>query len=266
MDSLRSKSPTHEFSVYGLGGLSGLDYKLSGDGTKSGGAGGGIGLGYIFNINDNWGIVTGAEVGIFGSKVAYDSHSGEYEYGTAGTYDHFKLRYSMSGYEEQQKVTLFSVPVMVQFKTPTGRAHFYLAGGIKFGFPINAEATITQGRVTTSGDFSYEQIEYVDLEEYGFVNNMPLAETKSKIDLGFSATLALETGVRFSLSDNVALYTGAFLDYGLNDIRSVKDKHVIDYQISAPSEFVHNSVLNSALTDKVNIFAAGLKIRLSFGK
>jgi hypothetical protein len=262
----RNESSVHELSVYGLGGLSSLNCKLSDGGTKSNGIGGGAGLGYTFNINDSWGIATGAEIGMYGSKTTYGNLSDKYyEYGTAGDENHFKFHYSISDYKEQQKVMLFSVPVMLQFKTPAGSAHFYLSGGFKFGFPVSAEATINSGTVTTSGEFSYEQVEYSkDAEEYGFVNNMPLAETKSKIDLGFSAALALETGVRFSLSDNIALYTGAFLDYGLNDIRSVKDKHIIDYQI-ATSSFSNSSVLNSALTDKANIFSAGLKIRISFG-
>jgi hypothetical protein len=263
----RNESSVHELSVYGLGGLSSLNYKLSGEGTKSNGIGGGAGLGYTFNINESWGIVTGAEVGMYASKVAYDNLSGEYEYGIAGDENHFIFHYSMNDYKEQQKAILLSVPVMAQFKIPVGgSAHFYLSGGFKLGLPVSAEATINPGRVTTSGEFSYEQVEYgKDAEEYGFVNNMPFAETKSKIDLGFSAALALETGVRFSLNDNIALYAGAFLDYGLNDIRSAKDKHIIDYQITTSSVFANNSVLNSSLTDKANIFSAGLKIRISFG-
>jgi hypothetical protein len=265
-NSSRYESPVHEFSIYGLGGLSNLNYELLGGGTKSGSIGGGAGLGYTFNINKTLGVVTGVEIGIFGGKVAYGSLSGKYEYGIADDENHFKLRYSTSDYEEQQKAMLLSVPLMMQFKTPLGQsAHFYLAGGFKFGFPVNAEATISPRIITTSGEFSYEQVEYVNLEEYGFVSDLSLAKTKSKIDFGFSAALAIETGVRFSLSDNVALYTGAFFDYGLNDIRSAKDKNIIDYQISTPSVFGHNSVLNSSMTDKVNIFSAGLKIRISFG-
>lgn len=263
----QNESPTHEFSVYGFGGLSSLNYKLSEGGTKSGGAGVGAGIGYTFNISDSWGIATGGEISSAGSKATYGSLSGEYEYGTPGTWEHFRFHYSQNGYEEQQKVTLFSVPVMLQFKTLLGSsAHFYLSGGFKIGLPVSARATVSPGTVTTSGEFSYEQIEYRSIEEYGFVTGMPLGKTESSIDLGISAALALETGVRFSLNDNVALYTGVFLDYGLNDVRSTKDRHVTGYQIATPSTFVHGSVLNSALTDKANIFATGVKIKISFGR
>jgi hypothetical protein len=263
----RGELPTHEISVYGLGGLSSLNYKLSDGGTKSGGIGGGGGIGYTFNINDNWGITTGAEVGIFGGKAAYDGLSGEYEYGSAGTRDHFLFRYSLDGYEERQNVMLFFVPITAQFKMPLDESvHFYLAGGFKLGLPVNAKATVAPGRITTSGDFGYEQIEYTDLEEYGFVTDMPLSETKTDINLGFSAALSLETGVRFSLGGNAALYTGAFFDYGLNNIRSTDDKHVVNYQINMPAVFLRNSVLNGVRVDKVNIVVGGLKIRISFGK
>jgi hypothetical protein len=259
------KLPKHEFSIYGLGGLAGLNYKLSEGGTQSNSAGGGAGFGYTFNLNSNWGITLGAEIEIYGSKATYGALSGEYEYGTAGTWEHLRFHYSVSGYEEQQRITQSSIPVMLQFKTSSGgTACFYIAGGVKIGSPLSAKATITSGRATTSGEFSYEQVEYSDLAEYGFVDNLPLAETKSKIALGASVALALESGVRFPLSSNIALYTGAFLDYGLNDIRSATDKHVIGYQTGTPSVFEHNSILNSVRTDKVNIFSAGLKIKIAF--
>jgi hypothetical protein len=259
-------SPTHEISVYGLGGLSSLNYKLSGGGTTNGGVGGGGGVGYTFNINDSWGITTGVEIGIFGGKATYGALSGQYEYGTTGSEAHFKFRYSLSAYEETQSVTLFSVPVMAQFKTPLSSSiHFYLAGGFKLGLPVSAKATITPGTATTSGEFSYEQVEYDDLERYGFGTNLQLVKTKSDIDLGFSAALALETGLRFSLSDNIALGVGAYLDYGLNSVQSVNDKHILNYQFENPQTFIHNSVLNTALTDKINLFSAGVKIKIAFG-
>jgi hypothetical protein len=260
--------PTHEFSVYGTGGLSSLKYKLSGGGTASSGAGGSGGIGYTFNVNDNWGIVTGVEVGIYAGKAAYAVPlSGEHEYGTAGTPEHFTFKYSAEGYGERQKATLVSVPLMAQFKTPLGgeSAHFYLSGGFKFGFPASAKATVIPGTLTTSGRFSYEQIEYRNIEEYGFVSAQPVEQKTADIDLGFSAALSLETGVRFSLGGSAALYTGAFLNYGLNSIRPADGRRVIDYRNGPPSTFGYNSILNSSLTDKVNIFGAGLKIRLSFG-
>jgi hypothetical protein len=261
MDSLR-KSPAHEFSIYGMGGLSRLNYQLSGDGTKSGGIGGGAGIGCTFNISNNWGVVTGVEISLVEAKVAYDNLSGEYEYGNAGTWGHFQFHYSLDDYEEQQKAMLFSVPVMLQFKTG-GSTNFYLAGGFKIGFPVSADATISPGTVTTSGDFSYEQVEYIDIEEYGFGHNMPLDKTKSKIDLGFSLALALETGVRFSLSDKIGLYTGLYVDYGLNSI-SKSDRHLLEYDIDNPSTFKRNSILNTSSIDKVNMLSAGLKVKISF--
>jgi hypothetical protein len=42
--------PKHELSIYGLVGYSPLSYTLSHEGAKSGGIGGGAGLGYTFNI------------------------------------------------------------------------------------------------------------------------------------------------------------------------------------------------------------------------
>jgi hypothetical protein len=262
--SSRSALSTHEISLYGSGGLSSLNYRLSGDATTSGSIGFGGGIGYTYNINAVWGIATGVEIGFFGGKAAYGSLSDGYEYGTTGSEDHFLFRYSLGGYEEKQRVTLLSVPVMAQFKTPVSRSvHFYLSGGFKFGLPVSAKATISPGTATTSGEFSYEQVTY-DVEKYGFVTGLRLADTKNDVDLGFSTALAVETGFRFSLSHRIALGVGAYLDYGLNSVQSVNDRHILDYQIADPSTFIHHSVLHTALTDKIHLFDAGVKIRIIF--
>jgi hypothetical protein len=260
--SLR-KSAIHEFSVYGMGGLSSLNYSLSSGGSQSNGFGGSGGIGYTFNISDSWGVTTGAEIGIFGSKIAYGSLNGSY----AG-YD-FMLTYSMNNYEEQHKVTLFSIPLMAQFKMPLGggSTHLYFAGGFKIGLPVTGKATIAPRTINASGYFHYEEVEYVDLDEYGLVNNRQLPEMTEDIDLSFSVAAAVETGFRFSLNDNIAFYAGAFLDYGLNNISSRNDKPLVGYyQSYTSSTFVYSNILNTDFTDKVNIFSAGLKIRLSFGK
>ncbi|MDR1595099.1 MAG: hypothetical protein LBS43_11555 [Prevotellaceae bacterium] len=262
--SLR-ESAIHEFSVYGMGGLSSLNYTLSSGGSQSNGFGGSGGIGYTFNISDSWGVTTGAEIGIFGSKIAYGSLNDSYE-GYAD--DYFSLTYSMNNYEEQHKVTLFSVPLMAQFKRPLGGGftHFYFAGGFKIGLPVTAKATIAPRTISASGYFHYEEVEYVDLDEYGLANNLQLPKTTADVDLSFSAAAIVETGVRFSLRDNIALYAGAFLDYGLNSISSINDQPLVSYyQTYTSSTFGHNSILSTHHAD-ASIFSAGLKIRLSFGK
>jgi outer membrane protein assembly factor BamA len=99
--------------------------------------------------------------------------------------------------------------------------------------------------------------------QHGFVSNATLPATKKDIDLGFSAALALETGFRFTLTGKIGLYTGLYFDYGLNSIQKTNDRHLLEYDRSNETVFKYSSVLNTGLTDKVNLLSTGLKIRIS---
>jgi hypothetical protein len=263
----------HELSIYGLGGYSPLSYTLPNNGTNSGGTGGGAGLGYTFNISPSLGIVTGVEMSIYASEASFGSVSSNYSVGTGN--DLFRFTYSLSNYKETQSVTLFSIPVMAQYSLPVGSGgtmRFYVSGGFKLGFPISAKADISPGSASTDGYFANEDVEYEILPTHGFANNISLPDTKKDIDLGFSAALALEAGLRFTLTDKIGLYTGLYFDYGLNSIQKVNDKHPLEYDLKHLSEynvvnekpFLYNSVLNSGLVDKVNLLSVGLKVRISF--
>jgi hypothetical protein len=75
--------------------------------------------------------------------------------------------------------------------------------------------------------------------------------------------VAFETGMKWQIGENVSLYTGAYCDYGLNSVAKNANQPFINYSVERPSEFTANSVL-TALTSKVNIITAGIKVRLAF--
>jgi hypothetical protein len=268
-------SPKHELSIYGLGGFSSLSYTLSDNGSKSGGIGGGAGLGYTFNISPSLGIVMGLEMNTFTSEASFanvSEKSTEYRLGT-GDNNLFRFSYSLKNYKETQNVTLFSIPVMVQYSLPLGggATKFYVSGGFKLGFPISATADLSPGSATTNGYFSDENVKYENLPTHGFASNISLPDSKQDLDLGFSAALALEAGLRFTLTDKIGLYTGLYFDYGLNSIQKVNDKHSLEYDLNHLSEydrvnerpFLYHSVLNTGLVDKVNLLSIGLKVKIS---
>jgi hypothetical protein len=247
---VQPKEQKHELSIFGMGGYSPVGYTLAGNGSKSSGIGGGAGLGYTFNISPLIGIVTGVEMTTYSAEASFDNVAGEYDTGTG---EHqLEFSYSLKNYRETQSVTLFSIPVMAQYSLPLGGSamKFYASGGFKFGFPISAKADITPGTTTTTGEYYHEQVTYVKLPQHGFVDNVSLPAVKKDIDLGFSTALALETGVRFTLTGKLNLYTGLYFDYGLNSIQKVNDRYLIEYDVSSESTFKYGSVLNTGLTDK----------------
>ena len=86
--------------------------------------------------------------------------------------------------------------------------------------------------------------------------------------------LSAELGMKWTLKEGLYLYTGAFIDYGLNDILNEdKNKRLVEYNADSPRDFILNGALvsqysngNKAETfiDKITPMAAGIKIRLAF--
>jgi len=212
----------HEFSVYGTGELSNLGYKFSqGDVSGSFGAGGGVG--YTYNISEKIGITTGFGFAQYGAKtVANATVAGSYNYASTNPVNNFTFGYSVTGYEEKQRVTAFTIPVLVQYSLRlNGSKSFFVAGGLKFGFLTKSTASITPGNITTDIYGIYEGQPYTDLPPHGIVTNLPGSKTDSDINLGFATMLSLETGLRFPLSATTGLYTGLYFDYGLNDVKKI---------------------------------------------
>jgi hypothetical protein len=135
---------------------------------------------------------------------------------------------------------------------------------VKLGIPVNATASINAKTVTTSGYYAFEDGTYEDLPQYGFVNGHKGEQLNYSVKLNIAALLALETGMRFRVGYQKHLMTSVYLDYSLNNMQKIKDRHVLEYQPSHPSMFVYNSIINTSLLDKVSLMSLGVKVGLSF--
>jgi hypothetical protein len=258
----------YEIALYGGGGMSALNYSLDNSGSKTDGTGGIsglIGIAYTWNISNYFGIVTGMELSSYGAKTTYDAISGEKRY-SDGFVHHSTFNYLMNNYIEEQSVTILSIPLMLQYSVPLeDDKKFYMLGGFRLGLPINSEAAIFPGTVSTWGYFSYENRTYTDLPKLGYVSSNKPGSITNDIDMDISLIASFETGVRFVLTPNILLYIGAYIDYGLNNIRSTSAKDLLNYQETEPSVFKYVSALNTSHVNQVKIFGAGLKVKIAFG-
>jgi hypothetical protein len=256
----------HEFSFYGTGGMYNLIYKVQGTSSSSD-LGGGAGVGYTYNLDEKIGITTGLEFALYGGEVERGSLEGYYTAAFSNS-ENFRFNYAISGYAEQQRTTMITVPVLLQYKTPLSKSSwFVVAGGAKIGLPVSCKTSAQYGTLTTSGEFDYEHVIYdEDMADYGFVTGLKGVENSKRVTLKLAGILTLESGLRFSLSQSAFLYTGLFLDYGMNSIQKTRAKNVTEYQASNPSKFKHNSALESTNVEKLNFISLGLKIRLSFAR
>lgn len=263
----------HEFSVSGGGGLSSLNYKvnnINNDEVKFR-AGGVFGIGYTLFLNSQWGISTGLEYALYNSKADLfsiaDTHSA-----LDDSNESFDFIILQRGIKEKQESSYLNIPLMLQFQTGE-KSGFYAALGGKIGIPMKTKYKGSFESLESKGYYPSLNVMYDDLEHRGF-GNFGGGKYSNELDFDISFMLSAEVGVKSKLTNNVALYTGLYADYGLNDIvKGSKDMTVLPYQAENPMLFRNNSILNSQYThygvtksfvDKVSPFAIGIKLRLSF--
>lgn len=261
----------HEFSIDVGGGLSSLQYKIA-SGNMSKSLGGMVGIGYRNFINQNISIGVGVEFPLYRNKVSMDSIPiSSMATDMDGTVFEFKSR--INNYSENQNVMYVNIPLMVQYQSKH-KNRFYVATGLKVCFPSKGKYEINGMNVKNSGYYEYENIEYSSPKFMGFGTFENLSKTDT-INLKTAFMLSLEAGIKWKLNKENSLYTGVYLDYGLNDIlKRDQEVNFIEYNTLLPKNFGINSILTSQyLQDKENIklvsgkvtpIAIGIKIRWAF--
>ena len=252
-----SAQTAHEFSINGGGGLSALNYKLS-SGDRSLGFGGEFGIGYTCLFAKTVGVHVGAGVGLYNATATLDGVAIDTDNLTDDEGDRFKLRSTLNNYEESQNAMFLNIPVMVQFQT--GLVHkFYAMGGVKIGIPLSCKYEVSGATITNEAyypDYDNWLINQT-FAGYGTFDNI---SSDGKAEYKISAALALEAGLKWNIGTLLALYTGAWFDYGLTNI--AKETPFVNYNNADPANFTVNSAMASA-ADKINIMAVGLKVRLA---
>jgi len=249
---------SHEFSVNGGGGMSTINYKLL-SGDKQLGFGAEFGVGYTCIFTKTIGIRIGADIALLsGSANLYDATVVTRNL-TDNEGDRFNLHSTLSQYKESQNATFLNIPVMAQFQT--GENHkLYALAGAKIGIPISSKFKVSDATITNEAyypDFD-NWLKKQEFAGYGTFKNI---SSEGKPNFTISAALALEAGMKWKIGKSLAVYTGAYFDYGLNNI-APKNERYINYNASDPANFTTNSAL--VQSEKVNLIAAGLKVRLAF--
>jgi len=266
----------HEVSVYVGGGLSTLTYE-SALGKQSNGAGGNIGIGYTFFFAENFGFNTGIELSLYNAKIKADGFNDVLRYqidvSDGEKYDFYS---SIKNYEEKQEAMYINIPLMLQFQYGE-KNKLYASTGIKIGIPVNGKYKSSASGITNKGYF-YDTGNWAESQEFMGFGTYTDYSNDEDIDLRVACLYSAEVGVKWGLNKQMALYTGAYIDYGLNDI--VKGGHDRNFtklvETADGLRSTNNSFLNSAigyssntlrqeLTEKVVPMTVGFKVRLSFG-
>lgn len=260
----------YEIGLNGSAGLSALHFTTA-DGSKpSYSAGYAFGWDIAMIWNDFWSFRTGVNMTSYHASVSFKQKETRNLITTpAGlpTNSHFYMEAKYRGYEEQHKVLYLRIPLMAQYRMPTGVNHYYyVSAGLQTGIRANATCFIHSDEIVTKGYSEYTMQYYENMSVHGFDLYSNIKST-GKTNLGIAFSGALETGLIWKLKNEMALYTGVFLDCALNDIRKGNpEKEPVVYSETGVHTF--NSIINSQndgkpMTDQVHPVAVGLRLRWS---
>jgi len=256
----------HEFSVNVGGGLSTLNYEPT-FGKFTGGFGGEAGLGYHYFFSPNWGIGTGFNLALYNSETtASNAFFGRFNT-TTSTGRAIQFAYAFNDYKEEISAMMLTIPLMVQYQTG-GKIGFFASAGGKIGIPVSADNSYTTGTLNTSAYFPDWHVTYNDLPQYGFGTYNDGLSKENDLELNPAFMLSAELGAKFRFGNSMYLYVGAYLDYGLNDIRKNEGTNLaFAYDANATSYPAGFDIKGSLaeMSDKVSPLAIGGKIRVSFG-
>jgi hypothetical protein len=257
----------HEYSIYGGGGLSTLSYSAT-VGEQKQGFGGLLGLGYQFFFSPNWSIGTGAELSLYNSSFKLNNllvRESVFDIEN----ETFEFTSTISSYEEEQTAGFLQIPLMLQFQTG-GKHQFYMAAGGKVGIPVIKTYKSSGATLQNAGYYSYESYTYTTQEFLGF-GTFTGRGSEDDFDFKTAFFASAEAGVKWRLSPNMSLYTGAYLDYGLNNVVNKQASPFIDYTGKLKlNSILHATYRNSSnklqpYADKVAPLSVGIKVRLALG-
>ena len=253
----------HEFSINFGGGISTFDYKPAG-GKYTYGYGGEAGLGYNFFFTPNWSLGTGVNLAMYNSETTMNDYSRTINQQSV-TGKLLRFSYTLSNYHEDISAMMLNIPLMLRFQTG-GKIALYVAGGAKVGIPLSAEYEASRN-ISTNGYMPDYGVTYYGLPNEGFGDYQGVTH-KDDVELKLCFMVSGELGVKWRLSNAMNLYTGGYIDYGINNIKKGgTSKEMLGYNNNRiahfPENFSHSSMINS-MNDNIIPFAVGLKIRLSY--
>jgi outer membrane protein OmpA-like peptidoglycan-associated protein len=252
-----------ELHVKVSGGWSGLNYN-SNQIDEALGFGGGLGVGYTYFLNSNWGIVTGLDLQYSSNRLGIqDQTLANYEVDSRTSA--FEYRVSANGYKEKQDFVSLAIPVFLQYRTAfSPKTTGYINLGGKLLLPGKQNIDANANILALSGYYPDSNLEIDDLPNHGF-GTLTNWSDETKISLKTAVLLSFETGLAFKIKEQT-LYTGLYFDYGLNNMLS-KDasENIVTYAPQGIDLIQANSIsTNSDLIDKARYVSAGVQLKWGF--
>jgi outer membrane protein OmpA-like peptidoglycan-associated protein len=255
----------HEINIHAGSGLSTFKYSMNA-GTQHFGWGGSGGLGYTCFFSESFGVGTGVGATYYNASINADGTTARLEL-TDNYGDDFVLNTILDRYRENQNLLFLDIPLYLQFQS-RGKHRFYLLGGGKFSIPLISSFDVKNAAISNSAYYAYlDNTLYAP--NFRGLGSFTERNFDGKVSLKNAYMLIAETGIKWQISKTISIYTGIYIDYGLNDIRNESLTSFIQPPTAQSADFKTNSLLVSqhssgkGFVESIKPFAAGLNIRLA---
>ena len=260
----------HEISVSVAGGLSTINYSPH-VGQSKNKIGSTIGFGYNYKLTNYWSIGSGIEM--LNCKSEYTADNLSDSYAANDGEDDFIFHTTIKEYNEKQNISYLNIPFIVMFQQPIfGKNSFFVSAGFKLGVPV-MERIDVNASFNNYGYYPKWENPIKDNPYFMGFGEFQSENKKGNIEIKTLYSLSVESGMKWNLGHKLNIYSGIYCDYGLNNIQKVSDKRMIQYNNIEPSNYIHNSIVNSSFSNDDNtlkaligiarIISVGLKIRLA---
>ncbi|MCL2246813.1 MAG: hypothetical protein FWC10_06850 [Lentimicrobiaceae bacterium] len=261
-----------EFSLHADGGIATYCFQPAIKGTSSLGFSSDFGVGFTGFFGRQIGIHTSVGFGLFNvkSKTNLKTVTSNLTQTGASVPLYYDLHTTLTDYTEIHKTMFVTIPVMLQFQTRhrqywnprlAQRAGFYALGGVRVNLLFNNKY---ETHVATLSNAAYypEYNNWTATQTFAGFGNFDGYNNAGKLDFGVLVMLALETGVKWRIDNNIYVYTGAFFDCGLNN--PAKDARK-DYKEIIDQEQLRDLPLLK-FSDRINLMVVGIKVRIAFSR
>lgn len=243
---------TENYLHFNIGvGDQNLSYKLQ-NGIEKSQFGYTINAAYTYFFTSHWGLQTGLGIQSYGALSTLNYLSSVPNVIDA-VGDSYEFRDNYKNWQEKQQVIFIDIPLEAQYRHCFNTKLGLLASaGVKMSIPLQASYKTVGGEMVTTGYYSKWNIVLSDLPQHGFSTYTNSYNGNLAIKPACSAIADL--GGLYKLSENLDLYLGGYINYGLNNIISADSKLV--YQPNA----VYNGFFSSDQVKKVLPIAVGVKV------
>ena len=205
----------------------------------------------------------------------------------------YNLQLSLDNWVERQYAYFLEIPLMAYYQTKWGEKQavgMYVGLGAKLQLPViyskydvkNSSNLSVQGYYPEKDliiDGKHIEGEMNPVHGYGTTDKLGY---KDDLDIKMSIAGTFELGFLFALNRRVDLTVGGYFDYGFNNIKDGNksesdnayliepgaEKDADFHKLPVGSTMQYNGVINSYVTDKVNLIGVGGKVglRIKLGK